>query len=66
MDYFTNRTQHVRFNEAASRVLPFNVCVPPGSVLGPLLFYLIYGAWLSTVRWFCTLTIQHSLSLGNV
>ena len=38
--YFTNRTQHVRFNRPASSVLPINVGVPQGSVLGQLLFTL--------------------------
>ncbi len=39
-DYFTNRTQKVKIDDATSSSLPITCGVPQGSILGPLLFTL--------------------------
>ena len=38
--YLSNRTQGIRMNNSHSRKSGIKCCVPQGSVLGPLLFYI--------------------------
>ena len=40
-NYLTNRQQYVSLEDKSSKLLEINTGVPPGSILGPLLF-LIY------------------------
>ena len=50
--YLKGRKQHVRINGFNSKDFPISYGVPPGSVLGPLLF-LLYINDLDTAMKFC-------------